>query len=279
MPNSLGLYADGCAMTEPADILMTMKRAENARIRGPVIAMVGLALGAIAVLMLLVAPFGYRYGLLPQGVALQAMPAWASYIGIAAVAVGLLGAGTAFRLNRGWALAALAGALVGVGAFAAPNVYYASLGSPPSINDITTDTENPPPFVALLALREAAHAPDSAIYGGPQVALQQKKAYPDIVPLELAMPVDKAFALALEQARKSGWTVVASDAAQGRIEATDRTSWYGFTDDVVLRIQSDGTGSRLDIRSHSRIGHGDRGKNAERIRAFLAAVRGAAGRT
>jgi len=266
-------------MTEPTDILTTMKRAENARPLEPVIAMVGLALGAIAALMLLVAPFGYRYGVLPLGVALQDMPVWATYVGIAAAVVGLLGAVMAFRLNRGWALAALLGALLGVGVFAAPKFYYASLGSPPLINDITTDTENPPPFVALLALREAAHAPDSAIYGGPQVALQQKKAYPDIVPLELAMPVDKAFALALEQARKSGWTVVASDAAQGRIEAIDRTSWYGFTDDVVLRIQIDGTGSRLDIRSHSRIGRGDRGKNAERIRAFLAAVRGAAGST
>jgi uncharacterized protein (DUF1499 family) len=238
--------------------------------------MVGLALGVIAVLVLLMAPFGYRFGLLPLGVALLDMPGWAGYLGIASAVVGLLGAVTAFRPHRGWAVAALIGALLGVGVFAVPYYYRESLGSPPPINDITTDTENPPPFVALLALREAAHAPDSAAYGGPQVASAQKRAYPDIVPLALAMPVDKAFALALDQARKAGWTVVASDAAQGRIEATDRTGWYGFTDDVVLRIESDGTGSRLDIRSHSRVGRGDLGKNAERIRAFLAAVRSAA---
>jgi uncharacterized protein (DUF1499 family) len=251
-------------------------RATDAQPRQPLIAMTGFVLGVIAALMLLAAPFGYRFGLLPQGVALVDMPRWAAYVGIAGALVGLLGVITAYRAHRGWAVAALFGVLLGAGVFAAPWVYRLSLGTPPPINDITTDTENPPPFVALLALREAAHAPDSAVYGGAAVAAQQKKAFPDIVPLMLTMPMDRAFALALEEARKSGWTVVASDVAQGRIEATDRTGWYGFTDDVVLRIQSDGTGSRLDIRSHSRVGSGDRGKNAERVRAFLAALRGAA---
>jgi len=141
-----------------------------------------------------------------------------------------------------------------------------------------TDTENPPPYVALVAVRQAAHAPDGTDYGGASVAALQKKAYPDIVPLALAMPQDKAFALALDEAHRSGWSVVATDPAQGRIEATDRTGWYGFIDDIVLRIQSDGTGSRLDIRSHSRVGRGDRGKNAERIRAYLSAMRSAAGK-
>jgi uncharacterized protein (DUF1499 family) len=242
----------------------------------PLVAMVGFALGAIAALMLLVAPFGYRFGLLPLGVALQDMPRWATYVGTAGAVVGLLGLITAFRPHRGWAVAALIGAVLGAGVVAAPWAYRASLGEPPSINDITTDTENPPPFVALLALREAAHAIDSAVYGGATVAAQQKKAYPDIAPVRLAMPADRAFTLAMEQAHKAGWTIVASDPTQGRIEATDRTGWYGFTDDVVLRVEADGNGSRLDIRSHSRLGHGDRGKNAERIRAYLSAVRAAA---
>ena len=95
-------------------------------------------------------------------------------------------------------------------------------------------------------------------------------------PLMLSLPPSKVFDLALDEARKSGWTIIATDQEQGRIEATDRTGWYGFTDDIVLRIESDGTGTRLDMRSHSRVGRGDRGKNAERIRTFLSSMRSAA---
>jgi len=256
--------------------MASTQRTFEARPPKPLIAMVGLVLGVIAVLLLIVAPFGYRFGLLPLRTALLDMPRWGSYVGMAGIVVGLLGTLTAFRFQRTWAVLALVGAVLGGGVAAAPMLYRDTLGGPPPINDITTDTENPPPFVALVQLRVAAHALDGVDYGGPATAALQKKAYPDIVPLTLPMPEDKAFALALDEVRKSGWTIVASDPAQGRIEATDRTGWYGFVDDVVLRIQSDGSGSRLDIRSHSRIGRGDRGKNAERVRAFLTALRSAA---
>jgi len=258
--------------------MVSTQRTLDASPSKPLIAMVGLSLGVIAVVLLVAAPFGYRFGLLPLGTALGDMPRWATYVGMAGIVVGLLGLITAFRFHRTWAALALLGALLGGGVALAPMLYSYSLGAPPPINDITTDTENPPPYVALVAVRQTAHAPDGTDYGGPAVAALQKKAYPDIVPLALAMPEDKAFALALDQAQKSGWTIVATEPAQGRIEATDRTRWYGFIDDIVLRVQSDGNGSRLDIRSHSRVGHGDRGKNAERIRAFLTAVRGAAGK-
>ena len=38
------------------------------------------------------------------------------------------------------------------------------------IHDITTDTDNPPPFVALRAVREKA--PNGAAYGGDSIARQ-----------------------------------------------------------------------------------------------------------
>jgi len=66
--------------------------------------------------------------------------------------------------------------------------------------------------------------------------------------------------------------VVSSSREEGRIEATDETLWWGFKDDVVIRIQAEGAGSKLDIRSMSRVGKSDIGKNAERIRAFLTIV-------
>jgi uncharacterized protein (DUF1499 family) len=69
-----------------------------------------------------------------------------------------------------------------------------------------------------------------------------------------------------------GWEIVAADAAAGRIEATDTTFWFGFKDDVVIRVEADGAGSRIDVRSVSRVGVGDVGANARRIRAYLRAL-------
>jgi uncharacterized protein (DUF1499 family) len=141
----------------------------------------------------------------------------------------------------------------------------------PPIHDITTDTENPPAFVAIAPLR--ADAPNSVEYSGPETAAQQHAAYPDIQPLRLNVPADQAFDEALDQARDMGWEIIDASAAAGRIEASDRTFWFGFRDDVVIRITPADGGSVLDIRSKSRIGRGDVGTNARRIRAYLAAVR------
>lgn len=136
------------------------------------------------------------------------------------------------------------------------------------INDITTDTENPPVFVSVLALRK--NAPNSATYGGPKIAAQQHAAYPDIRPLISDLPPARAFERSLSVARQMGWKIVDENPAEGRIEATATTRWFGFKDDVVLRIApAAGNGSRVDIRSVSRVGRGDVGTNARRIRTFL----------
>lgn len=137
----------------------------------------------------------------------------------------------------------------------------------PPIHDITTDTENPPLFSALLEARK--DAPNPSFYGGPEVAEQQEKAYPDIESLHLPIPPHKAFEKALTVVRDLGWDLVATSPAEGRIEASDTTFWFGFTDDMVIRITPDGKGSRIDIRSVSRVGKSDVGTNAKRIRRFL----------
>ena len=141
----------------------------------------------------------------------------------------------------------------------------------PAIHDITTDTIQPPPFLAILPLRAGALNP--ADYGGPDVAAKQQQAYPDIGPLLLNVPPGRAFDRALAAAKAMGWELVASDPAGGRIEATDTTFWFGFKDDVVVRVTPQPTGSRVDVRSLSRVGGGDIGANAARVRAFLAAVK------
>lgn len=138
----------------------------------------------------------------------------------------------------------------------------------PRIHDISTDTANPPSFVAILTQR--ANAPNPATYGGPEVAAQQHAAYPDIQPLLLRMPPARAFELTLDVARDLGWTIVDADPAAGRIEASDRTFWFGFTDDAVVRITPSAEGgARVDVRSVSRVGLGDVGTNARRVRSFL----------
>jgi uncharacterized protein (DUF1499 family) len=137
----------------------------------------------------------------------------------------------------------------------------------PPIHDITTDTENPPVFVSILPLRK--DAPNPADYGGPEVAAQQKAAYPDLAPAMIPMPFSQAFEQALRTARDMGWMIVNSSPGEGRIEATDTTFWFGFKDDIVIRITAAGQESRVDVRSVSRVGRSDVGTNAKRIRKFL----------
>ena len=126
-------------------------------------------------------------------------------------------------------------------------------GAPP-IHEITTDLQDPPPFVAVLSLRASAINPPE--YGGAEVAAQQRRAYPDIQPLMLRLNASQAFQRALAVVHELGWEVVGSDAASGRIEAVDTTFWFGFKDDVVIRIREAGEGARVDVRSKSRVGGG-----------------------
>jgi len=179
------------------------------------------------------------------------------------------------RGRRALVLTALAALLIGA-ATTAP-VIHALLQARkvPPIHDISTDTADPPAFAAVLALRR--DAPNPAEYGGTEVARQQRQFYPDILPLEVALGPDAAFARALDGARALGWEIVAAEPAEGRIEATATTLWFGFKDDVVIRIRPAPGGSRIDVRSVSRVGRSDLGANAGRIRRYLTALGGPSG--
>jgi uncharacterized protein (DUF1499 family) len=137
----------------------------------------------------------------------------------------------------------------------------------PAIHDVATDTADPPPYVALKAERDRSW--NGSEYGGEAVAEKQRKAYPDIAPVGSALPPGEAFGRALEVARGMDWKVAGADAAEGRIEATDTTRTFRFKDDVVIRVRPGADGaSRVDVRSASRFGWSDLGRNAERIREF-----------
>jgi uncharacterized protein (DUF1499 family) len=231
------------------------------------LALLGFVLGVLALGALALAGLGSQWGWWHFRTGFQILR-WAAYGGIAAALLSLLGAIHARPggSRRGFVLA-LIGLLTGAAATVVPWQWQRTARSVPPIHDITTDTENPPEFSAILPLR--ADSPNPPEYAGPEVAARQQEAYPDIRPLRLPVSPDIAFARSLNAARSLGWEIVASDAEEGRIEASDRTMWFGFVDDVVIRITPLDDGSQIDIRSKSRIGGSDVGANARRIRRFL----------
>ena len=234
------------------------------------VVLLGAGLLVAAALTLLAAPVGYRLGIVPLLTALLTLFRWGAYGAVAAVGVSLVGlVMTLLRpraARRGLALS-VAAVLVGAVLVGTPARFR--YGSPaPPIHDITTDTQNPPLFVAVVPL----NTPERTVYGGEAIASQQREAYPDLQPVTLEMPPPQAFDHALAVVQDMGWELVATDADAGRIEATDTTFWFGFKDDVVIRVKPAGGGSRIDIRSLSRVGGGDVGVNANRIREYVAAL-------
>jgi uncharacterized protein (DUF1499 family) len=232
-----------------------------------VVAVVGFAVAVFALLMVAGAGPVYRLRLVDLTDAFALMR-WGAWLGLGAVLVALIG-GWITRPGthrRGFALTLVA-AVIGAVAFGVPFAMLQSARASPPIHDITTDTDNPPRFIAMIRLRQGS--PNSSEYLGEAIARQQRTAYPDIQPATIAEPPDAAFRRALNAARDLGWQIVAAVPAEGRIEATDTTLWFGFKDDIVVRVAPTAGGSRIDIRSVSRLGEGDLGKNAARVRAYL----------
>ena len=233
--------------------------------RGRTAAGVLLGLGLVCGVCALLAGPGYRLGWWGLGPGLKGVTV-AGGVAALLLLLALVGAGLALRRRQGpvlrrWLLAALVCALT-----AAPVGYFGLRATRlPHIHDISTDLDNPPEFVAVLPLRQGAKNP--AQYDA-AVAPVQRQAYADIVPMELAVPSAQAFGRATQVAQAMGWAIVAADPAALRLEATATTLLFGFQDDVVIRIRPTATGSRVDMRSLSRVGGSDLGTNAARIRAF-----------
>lgn len=195
-----------------------------------------------------------------------------SYVAFGAGAIAVLWVIVALLSRSAQGLVPLIVGLVLAGAIYVPLQMRAMAASVPMIHDITTDTGNPPQWVALLEARKAST--NGADYD-PATAEEQQKAYPEIQTFNSASPPAELFDKAKKVATDMGWQIVAAEPTEGRIEATDTTMWFGFKDDVVIRIVADGSGSKLDIRSMSRVGKSDLGKNAMRIRDFLGRLKAA----
>jgi hypothetical protein len=230
-----------------------------------------------AVAIGLLASFGTRFGLWNWHYGLLKLFPWCLYIGCLALAFALVWALTAFFSNDGTGARFGAIGLIGSLMLVSPLAYDKAYDwQDPPIHDISTDTEHAPQFVALLADR--AGAENGPGYDGPKkvyfegawqtVSSLQHQYYGYLRPFAVIRPPERLFRQAVSAAYAMGWRIVSVVPDAGRIEATDTSFFFGFTDDIVIRVKPAGMGARLDIRSKSRELLNDRGENAHRIRAF-----------
>ncbi|RUO35772.1 DUF1499 domain-containing protein [Aliidiomarina sanyensis] len=221
--------------------------------------------GFLAIFILAIAGPLYQVDIVHFRTSFQMMR-WAAYLGIASVVLVVLALFILKPKHGKHRLILLTSLLLGLLAFYLPFQQYQTAQSVPRIHDITTDTVNPPAFIAIAPLR--ADAPNPVEYPGEETAQLQQAAYPDIQTMRFTIPAPDVYAAALRVVERAGWELVEANANEGRIEATASTRWFGFKDDVVIRIVADGGDTLLDMRSKSRIGLSDVGANANRIRAF-----------
>jgi uncharacterized protein (DUF1499 family) len=163
------------------------------------------------------------------------------------------------------------GTLVSALVLALMGMQFATAASVPPIHNISTDVNDPPVFERMVTLRGEGSNPLE--YDSERLAPLQQEAYPWVKPLDSELAPIEALRRARGVLEDMGLEIVGVEEDRGLVEATDTTFWFGFKDDVVVRIraQEDGTGSRVDVRSVSRVGTSDLGVNARRIGEFLTA--------
>jgi uncharacterized protein (DUF1499 family) len=228
-------------------------------------------------LLILVSGPGHRFGLLGFRPAIIAalVGTLLAALGALIAIVGLIG-GAAGRapVRRG---AAGAGVVLALAATSYLLWWIAQMRGAPMIHEVSTDLEDPPAFVAVKAVRDSVPGTHPSEYvvqlqgrgAVIDVPGQQRMHYPDLQPVSLDVSPEEAYARARRVAADLGWEIVDESQADGRIEATDTTRFFGFKDDIVIRVRTAGGASRVDVRSKSRVGLGDAGTNAARVRRFL----------
>ncbi len=237
--------------------------------------------GVISVILLLAAPMGYKYGssLLMSSLGTVML---AFLVAVLVVIVSLV---MLLYVNKHQMLRDRKLLFIGIAVsilpmvMIVPNILKGT--SVPAIHDITTDTSSPPVFHVivnqrLVGAKEEAIVNDLTYGAGfenpSMLAKLQQEAYPEIQTLELNSDVMSVVAVTSKILEESGMEVVNIDPELGIVEATATTFWFGFKDDVVVRIRPTRSGSKVDVRSVSRVGQSDLGANAARIMGILTAL-------
>jgi uncharacterized protein (DUF1499 family) len=200
---------------------------------------------------------------------LYVVPAMAGFVlfdlggllGVAALTAGVIAAVRGAGLGFGLALGALITATFLAVALPARKF--------PPINDISTDTTNPPQFVKAATLD--GNVGRNLGYPGAAFAEQQRAGYPDLGPLHMNLPADETFRRVVAAAKQMpAWEITRVDPAARALEGVATSRLFRFQDDFVVEARPQGDGSVVQMRSKSRDGKGDIGVNAARIKAFLA---------
>lgn len=228
-------------------------------------------IATFCVCLLIAAVVLHRFGGLTTPVALNAFGV--VLVGsVAALALGAWAMVRIWRRGEGGALRATIAILISICMLGWPVAYLSLHWRLPQICDVTTDISSPPRFAALAKRPKGANP---SAYPGDRAAQAQQQAYPDLHTFVLERPVEEAFELVEEAARKLRWKIAASEppvarpAKPGILEASDQTLVIGFWDDIVVRVEGSANKARVDVRSASRYGNFDFGQNANRVRRFL----------
>jgi len=240
-----------------------------------------LALAILIPLFFIISTLGVKFGLwdwkVGLGLTFKFTPILLPLLALSGV-IGLVLAAV-IKPRKGYAVSAVA-LLIGLAGLAHGGKVKKTAESLPYIHDITTDTQDVPSFTqAIMSERAEVDGVNTVDYIGKRdkpegtlvsVLQSQAEAYSDIRPLILSDAPDVVFGQAKAAIKQMGWALKSENVEAGVLEATDTTFWYGFKDDVVIRIRpSEGGGSVVDVRSISRVGGSDIGANAARIRKFL----------
>lgn len=221
----------------------------------------------IAVVLLPLGALGTKFGVWPFGIGLLFV-----FGGTILAAVGFGGGLFAWLVARKNQLVvdkklAGMGALVSGLILAFMGVQANGAFSVPPIHNISTDVNDPPAFQAILAQRGETDNP--VTFDASTLAAPQAEAYPWVKPLVTSLDQAGATQRAATVLESMGLDVVAVDAEAHRVEATHTSFWFGFKDDVVVRVRAAGDGSVVDLHSVSRVGQSDLGQNARRIGRFI----------
>jgi len=258
----------------------TSKQEKRQKLRRWVLRLV-LVLTILAPLFFIIAALGSKFGIWSWQAGLGVTFKFSKYILLGLAVFGMVGllVSLLIKPRKGYIVSIAALFIAGLGMGYGGNV-KSTADKLPFIHDITTDTQNVPTFTdAILAERAKTEGVNTVDYIGKtagenkvlvSVLQSQTEAYADIRPLILSAEPSVVFGEAKAAVKQLGWDLKSEDVSAGLIEATDTTFWYGFKDDVVIRIRpSEGGGTVVDVRSVSRVGGSDIGANAARIRKFL----------
>ena len=236
------------------------------------LATAGLMIAVICAAAAIFSGVGYRLGLwhFRTGFAILLWTFWGA---LGAALISLAALIVSRNAKPGVLYMGVLGLLIAIVTAYVPWSYKRTVSTVPYIHDITTDVGNPPEFLAARTLRKEGDHP--VTYDGPEVGAQQKEAYPDLAPLITKAPKEQVFDAAKSTLASMGMEISDANPAEGRLEAVATTLLYGFKDDMVVRIQTSAEGTRVDVRSKSRVGRSDLGVNAKRIRTFLSKLRSA----